>query len=99
MIRATQNCKVSLILILAVSFVLSDSFKSLSKQEKRAMLHEGASVSARQQANQAQDIATFFVEVTLDNESRRIPVEADTLTLRKSYNTHTDREEYMLNGK
>ena len=61
------------------------------------MLHEGASVSARQQQNQ--DVHTYFVEITLDNSTRRIPVEADTLTIRKSYNTQTDREDYLLNGK
>lgn len=42
---------------------------------------------------------TYFVEVTLDNASRRIPLESDTLTVRKSYNTQTDREDYLLNGK
>jgi chromosome segregation ATPase len=63
------------------------------------MLHEGVSLAARQQQNQQQDVHTFFAEVTLDNASRRIPVEADTLTIRKSYNTQTDREDYLLNGK
>ena len=35
-------------LSLAITFVLSDTFKDKSKQEKRAMLHEGVSVAARQ---------------------------------------------------
>jgi chromosome segregation ATPase len=35
----------------------------------------------------------------LDNSQRRIPVDAAELTLRKAYNTATDREDYHLNGK
>jgi chromosome segregation ATPase len=35
----------------------------------------------------------------LDNTERRIPVENAELTVRKSYNTLTDREDYYLNGK
>lgn len=31
--------------------------------------------------------------------SRRIPVEADELIVKKSYNTQTDREDYHLNDK
>jgi hypothetical protein len=39
------------------------------------------------------------VEVALDNSHRRIPLEAATLVVRKSYNAGTDREDYHLNGK
>jgi chromosome segregation ATPase len=60
-------------------------------------LHEGASVSSRQQAGA--DVHTYYAEVTLDNTSRRIPLESDLLTVRKTYNTQTDREDYLLNGK
>lgn len=67
--------------------MLSDAFKNKSKQEKRALLHEGASVSARQQANNGQDVNSYFVDVILDNTTRRIPVEADELTVRKTYHT------------
>jgi chromosome segregation ATPase len=41
----------------------------------------------------------FAVEITLCNAEKRIPVEADELTVRKTYNTQTDREDYHLNGK
>ena len=49
--------------------------------------------------NNGQDIHSYFVEIILDNTGRRIPVEADELTIRKSYNTQTDREDFLLNGK
>ena len=61
------------------------------------MLHEGASVASRQQAGA--DVQTYYVEVTLDNSTRRIPLESDLLKVRKTYNTQTDREDYQLNGK
>jgi chromosome segregation ATPase len=41
----------------------------------------------------------YAVEVVLDNSERRIPVDTAELTVRKSYNTATDREDYHLNGK
>ncbi len=41
----------------------------------------------------------YAVEVVLDNSERRIPVDTSELTVRKSYNTATDREDYHLNGK
>ena len=45
------------------------------------------------------DANTYWVEVTLDNAQHRIPVQADEITLRKSYNCNTDREEYHINGQ
>ncbi len=38
-------------------------------------------------------------EVVLCNAERRVPVEAEELVVRKSYNVSTDREDYCLNGK
>ena len=71
----------------AVIYALSDKFKSVSKQEKRRMLHEGALAanSDRAQRGARADAHTYLVEVTLDNSKRRIPIEADDLILRKSY--------------
>ena len=39
------------------------------------------------------------MEVILDNKERKIPIESDDLTVKKQYNTSTDREDYYLNGK
>jgi len=36
--------------------------------------------------------------VTLDNSSHRVPYNAKEITVRKSYNCSTDREDYLLNG-
>ena len=35
----------------------------------------------------------------LDNTHRRIPIDSSEITVRKSYNTTTDREDYHLNVK
>ena len=37
--------------------------------------------------------------MTLDNSQRRIPVEANDLIVRKSYQCQTDKEEYFINNK
>jgi len=67
----------------AIIFALSDHFKSKSKQDKRKLLHEGLS---RVRNSAGNDTSAFSVEVALDNTERRIPVEADELVVRKSYN-------------
>jgi chromosome segregation ATPase len=38
------------------------------------------------------------VEVCLDNSQHRIPYHATEITIRKSYNCDTDREEHQING-
>lgn len=82
-------------LLQAVIFALGDpsEFRQKSKQDKRKFLHEGVNRQA------APDPFTFSVEVSLCNEKREIPVEADLLVVKRSYNVKTDHEEYALNGK
>jgi chromosome segregation ATPase len=45
------------------------------------------------------DFNTYAVEVVLDNSGGKIPVDSQELTIRKSYNCDTDKEEYHLNAK
>ena len=88
-----------MIIILAVIFALSDKFKYVKKQEKRAMLHEGSNSNANQGLRRQSDPQSYVVEVTLDNSNRRIPIEAEDLIVRKTYHCQTDREDYYINGK
>lgn len=41
----------------------------------------------------------YTVEVTLDNSKFKIPIDAANITIRKTYNCDTDKEDYYLNGK
>jgi len=60
----------------------------------------GPAGAAKHNAAGTQDQShTYWVEVTLDNSQSRIPFRANDLTVRKSYNCNTDREDYHLNGQ
>jgi len=39
------------------------------------------------------------VEVVLDNSKYKIPLNEKEITLKKTYNVETAKEEYILNGK
>ena len=41
----------------------------------------------------------YAVEVVLDNSKAKIPIDSRDLTIRKTYNCDTDKEDYYLNGK
>lgn len=45
------------------------------------------------------DLNVFAVEVVLDNSKAKIPVDAQEITIRKTYNCDTDKEDYYLNTK
>lgn len=40
----------------------------------------------------------YWVEVTLDNSERKIPIDARDVTIKRQYNCGTDREDYYVNG-
>lgn len=99
----------------ALIYVLSDRFSGLPKHKKRSMLNsitqqmttsqqrqraakaDGASLGAG--SGKPPESNTYWVEVTLDNSKHKIPFSAREITLRKSYNCHTDREDYHINGQ
>eukprot|EP00913_Durusdinium_trenchii_P010461 g9808.t1 len=71
----------------AILFVLSDQYSSLRAETRKALLHEGA----------GQAVLTAYVEVVLDNADRRIPVESDTLSIRRLIGVKKD--DWLLDGK
>ncbi|CDH49768.1 chromosome segregation protein [Lichtheimia corymbifera JMRC:FSU:9682] len=71
----------------AIRFVLGDSFQSLNKEERQALLHEGtgsATISA-------------YVEIVFDNSDNRFPTGNNEVVLRRSIGLTLD--EYSLDKK
>ncbi|KAG0746639.1 hypothetical protein G6F57_008240 [Rhizopus arrhizus] len=71
----------------AIRFVLGDAYHSLSKEERRNLLHESVgpvTISA-------------FVEIIFDNTDNRFPIGKSEVALRRSISLSLD--EYSLNGK
>eukprot|EP00435_Cladocopium_sp_Y103_P020117 s2378_g4.t2 len=71
----------------AILFVLSDQYSSLRAETRKALLHEGA----------GQAVLTAYVEVVLDNSDRRIPLDNDTVSIRRLIGVKKD--DWLLDGK
>lgn len=71
----------------AILFVLSDQYSSLRAETRKALLHEGA----------GQAVLTAYVEVILDNSDRRIPLDSDTVSIRRLIGVKKD--DWLLDGK
>ena len=89
-------------LLKAISYVLTDRFSSLTKQQRRGLLNnlavqESIGQTSQQRARRA-DVHVYWVEVTLDNSERKIPIDSADVTIKRQYNCGTDREDYYVNG-
>lgn len=71
----------------AILFVLSDQYSNLRVETRKALLHEGAT----------QVVLTAYVEVVLDNEDRRIPIESNQVSIRRLIGLKKD--DWLLDGK
>lgn len=71
----------------AIRFVLGDAYQSLSKEERQALLHEGAGAAT----------ISAFVEVIFDNSDNRFPTGKSEVILRRSIGLTLD--EYSLDNK
>ena len=40
---------------------------------------------------------TYWVEVTIDNSERKMPIDHDKLTIKRQYNCANDKEEFFVN--
>ena len=67
----------------AIEFVLLDDFTHLRPFDRKSLLHNGCN--------------TGFVELTFDNTSRRIPIDMDEVSLRRSIGLQKD--EFFINRK
>ncbi|CAO3654057.1 unnamed protein product [Mucor hiemalis] len=71
----------------AIRFVLGDAYQSLSKEERQALLHEGAGAAT----------ISAFVEIIFDNADNRFPTGKSEVILRRSIGLTLD--EYSLDNK
>ena len=57
----------------AIEFVLSNEYSSLNAKQRSSLLHEGAGPKP----------LNAFVEITFNNEDRRIPIDTDLVSIRR----------------
>jgi len=73
---------------LAIRFVLSDAYTSMSREERQLLLHEGAGVTSTMSA---------YVEIVFDNSDGRFPTGKDEVIIRRTIGLKKD--EYSLDKK
>ncbi|OLL26315.1 Chromosome segregation protein sudA [Neolecta irregularis DAH-3] len=71
----------------AIRFVLSDAYTHMSREERQALLHEGAGSA----------VMSAYVEIIFDNTDNRFPTGKDEVTLRRTIGLKKD--EYSLDKK
>lgn len=71
----------------AIRFALSDSYTSMSREERQALLHEGSGSA----------VMSAYVEVIFDNSDGRFPTGREELILRRTIGIKKD--EYSLDRK
>ena len=75
----------------AIEFVLSDEFSSLRPEQRTSLLYAGSSGTST-----GVRVINGYVELLVDNQSGRFPVQAAEFNLRRSINTKMDQ--FHLNG-
>jgi len=71
-------------------FVLSNKYSNLPLDEKRRIIHETKGAESKKAVS---------VELILNNKPRKLPVENDTVTIKRVFDSETKRDEYYINGK
>ncbi|KAK3117971.1 Structural maintenance of chromosomes protein 3 [Teratosphaeriaceae sp. CCFEE 6253] len=71
----------------AIRFVLNDSYKSMSREDRAGLLHEGAGSA----------VMSAYVEIVFDNADGRFPTDTAEVVLRRTIGQKKD--EYSLNRK
>ncbi|KAG5437854.1 hypothetical protein PCANB_000569 [Pneumocystis canis] len=71
----------------AIRFVLSDAYTHMGREERQALLHEGA----------GQTIMSAYVEIIFDNTDNRFPTGKDEVIIRRTIGLKKD--EYSLDKK
>lgn len=71
----------------AIRFILSDAYTQLGREERAALLHEGAGSA----------VMSAYVEVIFDNSDARFPTGTEEVVLRRTVGQKKD--EYSLNRK
>lgn len=71
-------------------FVLSNKYSNLPLDEKRRIIHETEGAEAKKAVS---------VELSLNNKARKLPIESDTVSIKRVFDSDTKRDEYYVNGK
>jgi len=71
-------------------FVLSNKYSNLPLDEKRRIIHETEGAEARKAVS---------VELVLNNKGRKLPIESDNVTIKRTFDSDSKRDEYYVNGK
>ena len=71
----------------AIQFVLDGNGTLLRAEDRKMLLHEGAGAQ----------VLSAFVEITLDNSERRMPIDRDETVIRRSIGLKKD--EYFIERK
>lgn len=71
------------------SFVLSDAYTSMSREERQALLHDSSSSTST--------TLSAFVEIVFDNSDNRFPTNGDEVILRRTIGLKKD--EYSIDRK
>ncbi|QPG76467.1 hypothetical protein FOA43_003856 [Brettanomyces nanus] len=70
----------------AVRFVLSDAYTNMTREERQSLIHEGSGT-----------VMSAYVEIVFDNTDRRIPIDKDELSIRRTIGMKKD--DYSLNSR
>lgn len=70
----------------AIRFVLSDAYTHMTREERKALIHEGSG-----------NVMSAYVEVVFDNTDRRFPLAKDEVSIRRTIGLKKD--DYSLDGR
>jgi structural maintenance of chromosome 3 (chondroitin sulfate proteoglycan 6) len=76
----------------AIIFVLTDKYQNLRQEDKKLLLHE-------EQDDNSEESGIISIEIIIDNKKRDFPIDKDTISIIKIYNTKENKEEMMINNK
>lgn len=70
----------------AIRFALSDAYTHMTREERQGLIHEGNGT-----------VMSAYVEIVFDNTDRRLPINRDEVTVRRTIGLKKD--DYSLDGK
>ena len=73
----------------SIIFVLTDKYQNMRQEDKKLLLHEDIEDTSK----------LISIELVFDNKSRRFPVDKDTVSIIKKYDTKENKEEILINQK
>ena len=73
-------------------FVLTEKYLYSRQEDKKFLLHEDMN-------NTSEDANIVSIEIVLDNKKKIFPVDSDSVSIVKTYNTNSNKEEMKINNK